>query len=624
MTSPIAGGVDCDLHPAVPHLTSLLPYLNDYWRDQVTTRGMTDLVSQSYPANSPISSRPDWRPAKGKPGSSLEDMQAQALDRFGVRYGICNPLYGVQMVFSEDMADAFCRALNDWLVKGWLDRDTRLRGSIVIPVQSIEKSVAEIERCAKDKRFVQVLMLVMGDMPLGKRAYWPIYAAAERLGLPIGIHAGSNYHNPPTSVGWGSYHIEDYVAQAQAFQTQLTSLIVEGVFARHPNLKMVMLESGFTWLPSYLWRLHKFWRGIRMETPWVDRSPLEIVRSNIRFSLQPIDAPPDPATLNRLFEHMQSDKHQYQGMMEGPPYPKAQPNASRRDAYPPEGGPQGSSLSFMQQQHLDPNNVVLGVLNPLATGQGIRNHDLSAAICSAINDWQIEKWTSKDARLKGSVVVANEDGRAAAKEVRRRTGDGNFVQVLLLSRNVEPLGQRRYWPIYEAAEEAGLPIGVHAFGFGGNPITASGWPSFYIEEMVGHSQCQQTALASIVLEGVFERHPKLKMIMIEAGFGWAPSLAWRLDKCWQRLRSEVPHVKRPPSEYIRDQVYWTTQPMEDPERRDHLLEVIEWVGWDKLLFATDYPHWDYDDPSRVLPAGVSETNREAFYLNNALKLYGLA
>jgi len=57
MTSPIADGVDCDLHPAVPHLTSLLPYMNDYWRDQVTTRGMTDLISQSYPVNSPISAR---------------------------------------------------------------------------------------------------------------------------------------------------------------------------------------------------------------------------------------------------------------------------------------------------------------------------------------------------------------------------------------------------------------------------------------------------------------------------------------------------------------------------------------------------------------------------------------
>ena len=203
MVVPVAGGVDCDLHPAVPHLTSLLPYLDDYWQDQVTTRGMTDLISQSYPLNSPISARPDWRPAKGKPGSSLADLQAQALAPFGVSYGICNPLFGVQMVFSEDMADAFCRALNDWLAKEWLDKDSRLRGSIVIPVQSVEKSVAEIERCARDERFVQILMLVMGDMPLGKRAFWPIYAAAERLGLPVGIHAGSSYRNPPTAFPYG-------------------------------------------------------------------------------------------------------------------------------------------------------------------------------------------------------------------------------------------------------------------------------------------------------------------------------------------------------------------------------------------------------------------------------------
>jgi hypothetical protein len=82
-----------------------------------------------------------------------------------------------------------------------------------------------------------------------------------------------------------------------------------------------------------------------------------------------------PFLATRWHEHLEIfGKHPYQGMMEGPPYPKAQPNASRRDAYPPEGGPQGSSLSFMQQQHLDPNNVALGVLNPLATGQGIRNH----------------------------------------------------------------------------------------------------------------------------------------------------------------------------------------------------------------------------------------------------------
>src|ERR1700729_1314331 len=133
MTSPIAAGVVCVLHHPVPPLTILLTYLNDYWRDQVVTRGMTDLVSQSYPAHSPITSRPDWRPAEGKPGSNLDDMRAQALDPFEISYGICNPLYGVQMVFSEDMADAFCRALNDWLAKEWLPNEARPAGCIRIP-----------------------------------------------------------------------------------------------------------------------------------------------------------------------------------------------------------------------------------------------------------------------------------------------------------------------------------------------------------------------------------------------------------------------------------------------------------------------------------------------------------
>src|SRR4051794_41939293 len=102
MTSPIAGGVDCDLHPAVPHLTSLLPYLNDYWRDQVTTRGMTDLVSQSYPANSPITARPDWRSSQGKAGPRLEKMKRDAPGGFGVGFCICNPLYRGEKGFSGD------------------------------------------------------------------------------------------------------------------------------------------------------------------------------------------------------------------------------------------------------------------------------------------------------------------------------------------------------------------------------------------------------------------------------------------------------------------------------------------------------------------------------------------
>ena len=112
-------------------------------------------------------------------------------------------------------------------------------------------------------------------------------------------------------------------------------------------------------------------------------------------------------------------------------------------------------------------------------------------------------------------------------------------------------------------------------------------------------------------------------MLIEGGFAWVPPLAWRLDSAWRKLRDEVPRLRRLPSEYFAAHFWLTTQPMEDPERREHLFQLIEWIGWDKLLFATDYPHWDFDEPSRVLPAGVSDANKQAFYLDNAKKVYGL-
>ena len=139
------------------------------------------------------------------------------------------------------------------------------------------------------------MLLVSGELPLGRRQNWPIYAAAERHGLPIGIHAGSSYRHPSTPVGWSSYLSEDYINQAGAFQTQLTSLITEGVFAKFPDLTFVLMESGVTWLPGYLWRLTKFWKGLRSEVPWVADPPATIVRDRVRLTLQPFDGPPDRA-----------------------------------------------------------------------------------------------------------------------------------------------------------------------------------------------------------------------------------------------------------------------------------------------------------------------------------------
>ena len=299
--------IDCDVHPTVPSMKALLPYLEPHWQESVIERDILSLDSQSYPPNSPLSARPDWRGKDGYAATTVERVQADVLDRWGTSHAILNCIYGVQLVHNEDMARAFTRALNDWVVKEWLDRDPRLRASIVLPLQNVEYAVEEIERLAPDRRFVQVLVLAMGDMPLGKRALWPVWAAAERHGLTLGIHAGSSYRHPVTSLGWPSTYIEDYSAQSLGFQSQVGSLVTEGVFQKFPGLKAVLLESGVTWLPAFLWRLAKFWRGVRSEVPWIDRPPADIVRDHIRLTVQPLDGPDDVAAIERAIGHLHSD-----------------------------------------------------------------------------------------------------------------------------------------------------------------------------------------------------------------------------------------------------------------------------------------------------------------------------
>lgn len=276
--------IDCDIHPFVPSTRALFPYMPEQWREMSEVRGIDDLRSINYPDNTPLTVRADWRPTKGRPATDAATIARHALDPFGSDIGILNCLYGVQTLYSEDLAYAYTRALNDWVRAEFLDREPRFRASIVVSLENIEMAVAEIERCAADRRFVQVLLLAGTTRPLGRRNFWPIYEAAVRHDLAVGIHAGSELRNPPTALGWPSYYLEDYVANAQAFQYQLTSLFTEGVFNRFPTLKVVMLESGWTWVPALLWRIAKYWGGLRMEIPWPTARPpkLCVTRSGSR------------------------------------------------------------------------------------------------------------------------------------------------------------------------------------------------------------------------------------------------------------------------------------------------------------------------------------------------------
>lgn len=299
--------------------------------------------------------------------------------------------------------------------------------------------------------------------------------------------------------------------------------------------------------------------------------------------------------------------------------PSAVPGSLRRDAWPAGGGPPGSDLAFMQKQHLDPNNVVFGVLTPMEAQLG-RNLDLNNALSTALNDWQIAEFVEPEDRLRASVVVVPDDVVSAVAEIEKRALDARFVQVQILMGTTEPLGHRRYRPILEAAAHHGFPIGMHIGGRCG-VRTASGWPSYYCQDHLYLTFAAQSQVMSLILDGVFDQLPSLKVIIVECGCTWPIGLGHRLDMLWRRMGSEVASLRHPPSHYLREHFYFSTQPMEEPDNPEDLNYLFDQIGWGRLLYASDYPHWDFDDPRYAFKARISEEHKAMLFRGNARSVY---
>ena len=304
-------------------------------------------------------------------------------------------------------------------------------------------------------------------------------------------------------------------------------------------------------------------------------------------------------------------------------FPRYTPEVSRRDAWPPSGGPPGSDLAFMRLQHLDPNQVEIGVLEPLGMGHATRNLAFGAAVCSALNSWQVAEFVEPEPRLRASVLIAQDDAEAAVAEIERRAGDLSFAQIQMPSLTTDPLGHNRYRPILEAAVHHGFPVGIHVGGATG-ARTGSGWPSTYNEEHYALSHSMQAQITSLILEGVCEALPSIRFIMIEGGCAWSISLGHRLDRLWERMRAEVPNCIQRPSHYLREHFYFSSQPVEEPENPTDLIGIYETIGWDRMLYASDYPHWDYDDPKYAFKTSIPDDKKRMLMRDNARGLYRLA
>jgi uncharacterized protein len=331
-----------------------------------------------------------------------------------------------------------------------------------------------------------------------------------------------------------------------------------------------------------------------------------------------------PALETRLSERWWRHYVDFGVRVAAPPaiYPRVRNSGYRVDAWP-EGGFPGSDLELLRRQLLDEHDVQYGTLNPLQ-GQvwGAEAPELAAVLCRALNDWIVEEWLDPEPRLLGSICVPFEHPELAVREIERRADDRRFVHVLLPASTEAPLGNRRYWRIYAAAVEADLPVAVHTGGI--EQHRGAGWPSYYIEEHVWNGNVMAAGTISMVCEGVFEEFPGLRVVLQETGISWGAATMWALDSAWERLREELPHLSRAPSSYFREHFWFTTQPIEEPEDPEHLARAYEHMAMgDHIMFATDYPHWDFDAPKQALPRSLSQELRGDILAGNACRLYGL-
>jgi uncharacterized protein len=270
------------------------------------------------------------------------------------------------------------------------------------------------------------------------------------------------------------------------------------------------------------------------------------------------------------------------------------------------------------------DRAILQVQGALAIG-AIPNSQAAAVIGAAANDWLAERWLAQDPRWRGTIIVAVQDPVEAAKEIRRCAVNRSFIGVQWPLNNML-MGHPVFTPIYEAAQEFGLAIVLHGQGSEGiyptAPSFAGGVPSYHIEARTNVSAIYQANLSSLLANGLFEQFPDLKVVFTEVGYAWVPDLMWKADAFWKTGREDTPWIKRLPSEYITEHCRFTTQPFFEPLKHKHIEQMFDMFNADRtLMFATDYPHWNSEEPVLVEKL-IPEKFRQRVLVDNAIDTFG--
>ena len=262
----------------------------------------------------------------------------------------------------------------------------------------------------------------------------------------------------------------------------------------------------------------------------------------------------------------------------------------------------------------------------LLTLAALPNPFYACAIARAYNRWLTEEVLDDTDRLFGAVVAAPHDPADAAREIRKHASSRQVRAVYLPTATINPLwGDRRYDPIFQAAEETGLPVCLHSVGciHPNFPHQVQGIETELCRHAIVHPFSVMANLVSLISTGVPVRFPKLKIVFTEAGISWVPFIAWRLDKEYGEKRRELPFLEDRPSHYVK-KFFFSTQPVEEPDNPKALVALVEaFGGVAPFIFASDWPHHDFDHPRHVLRLPFSPADRARIMGETARELFDL-
>jgi len=288
------------------------------------------------------------------------------------------------------------------------------------------------------------------------------------------------------------------------------------------------------------------------------------------------------------------------------------------DLGPEYAGSPEAIRRVMSELSLDRATLNQGLNLNMAT---VHNDRYAAALASAYNEWVSDRILDPDAGMYGTIAFAPHIPERAAEEVETWAGADQFVGAMLGPTGIsEPLGHRRYFPVYEALEDAGFPLLLHNSVLAYQhefPRQYEGTNTFFEIKATGHPMNHMVTMASLMAGGVPERFPDLDIVVMEAGLGYIPYFVKRMDYYYSIRREDLAALEKPPSEYVDDSFYFTTQPIEGTDDPGYVQQIVEWIGADNVMFSSDYPHTDFDNSDALY-----KTLRGAFDEETIGDIYG--